>query len=91
MRSRCRYNPCNFSNDCAAVTRHELDCLHRVISETIAEKLARVKRMRKRNAQVFFGEPREQETRSVDELVQQINGPVDPVVEVSHPSTRSFS
>ncbi|GJW64513.1 hypothetical protein Tco_0116397 [Tanacetum coccineum] len=51
MRPRCRYNPCNFSDDSdAAVTRHELDCRHMDIPETLEEKLARVERMRKRNA-----------------------------------------
>ncbi|GJT22933.1 hypothetical protein Tco_0892870 [Tanacetum coccineum] len=61
MRPRCRYNPCNFSDDSVvSVARHKLDCLHMDIPQTLEEKLARVERTRKRNAnrnaRVFFGE-----------------------------------
>nr|GEW49358.1 putative ribonuclease H-like domain-containing protein [Tanacetum cinerariifolium] len=90
MRPHCQYNLCNFSDDSvAAVTRHELDCLHMDIPKTLKEKLARVERMRKRNtdrnAEVFFGEQKSKKTRSVHKLLQQINRPADPIVEVPQP------
>ncbi|GKC64827.1 hypothetical protein Tco_1097425 [Tanacetum coccineum] len=62
MKPRCRYNPCNFSDDSVvSVARHKLDCLG-----------------------ILWGTG-EQETRSVRELLQQINEPTYPIVEVPQP------